>query len=293
MRYSQQCFDIAKRGYDNTSRVLTFLECYLDDPDYLVWGEIIARLNTLKFVWKKHPIVKNKINTFLLGALKPHLLKLGWDFSKDDTYQTMKMRQLVISTLAGIGEASVLDTCRRCFKNFIEEPASNSIDPNIRQSVFVSVVRFSETGGEELEKLEEIYSDIESTEIRVEILKALGSTKDVGHLKRSLDFAFTSGHVRTQNMVYILTSTDDDNSFDAWTYVTENWGKILETFGKGGMGLLHYLVCAPLAGLLDPDEIEQAKEFIESHTTDVSSISNGCKSNFGEKPEIVEMVWKG
>lgn len=266
-------FDLAKRGYDNTTRALELLDCYSDDTDYLVWSEIVQRLNVLKKAWISYPSVVAAIDNWLVDRLKPQLISLGWDFGKEDTYQVMKMRQLVISTLAGIGEASVLETCRQCFKEFVESPneLSSSMNSNVRQSVLVSVVRHSETG-EEIDQLKNVYPLIQSPEIKVEILKAMGCTMDSLKLIEVLDYSFTSGYVRVQDMTYVLLMLDTDITFVAWKYITDNWERILKIFGNGGMGLMNFLVCAPLSNLSGDKELEDAKEFLENHATDIESI---------------------
>lgn len=275
-------FDLGKRGYDDTLRALEFLEYYENEPDFLVWYEIISRLNNLKFVWKDHPVVRESINTFLTRVLKPQLQTLGWDFKVEDTYQTMKMRQLVISTLAGIGEETVLNTCRKCFDDFIRDPSSpdnSALNPNIRLSVFVSVVRHSGGAGKELQQLRDAFSQVASLEIRCEILEALGSTKDPEELKKSFDFSFKSGLVRLQDMDYVLYNIDKSLTMNAWEYITKNWDNILETFGTNGVGggLIHWLVCAPLSNMILPEERHQVADFLEKHEKDVQSIQNGIR----------------
>ena len=287
-------FDLAKRGYDDTTRALRFIECYQQEPDYLVWSELIERLNTLKYVWKSHPIVKQRINQFLVDALKGHLQELGWDFKPQDTYQSMKMRQLVISTLAGIGEPTVLNTCRKVFAKFVnnpEEPDNQSLNPNIRLSVFVSVIRFSETA-EEIKQLREVFSRVQSPAIKVEILKAIGSAKDKESLFESFDFVFKSGYVRNQDMDYVLLSLDDNAHMLAWEYVTTNWENIKETLGPNGVGggMLYCVVCAPLSGMIDPKEREQASEFLEQHEKDTKSIRNGIRQVIEKREKLYEWL---
>ena len=293
-------FDLAKRGYDVTTRALGFLSSYEDESEYIVWSEIVSRLNSLKFVSTGSdcgPQIKAKIESFYKKCLTPHLVKLGWDFSQNDTYEMTKFRQLVISTLAGIGEPTVLETCRNCFADFVKtvnESADgtgvadfSSLNPNIRLSVFVAVIRFSETG-EEFEALKDLYSKVTDPAVRVEILKALGSTPDGLLLGQALDFSFKSGQVRIQDMDYVLLSLYPGNSILAWKYITGNWIKILSVFGNGGMGLLHGLVCFPLDGLLLPDEIKCAKDFLAEQEADVKTIRNSIKQEFEQTQKLLE-----
>jgi aminopeptidase 2 len=281
---------LARAGYDVTNRSLSFLSSYANETDYLVWSEIVSRLNSLKVVSSQHPQIIEKINTFYKTNLTKFLAKLGWDFTKDDSYETLKMRQLVISTLAGIGEPTVLETCKKCFADFIQglqDGANTTLNSNIRFSVFVSVIRFSETG-EEFVMLKDAYRTVNEPAIRVEILKALGSTRDGLLLKQALDFAFKSGEVRTQDMDYVLLALAPGNSIVAWKYITDNWKTILSIFGNGGMGLLHGLVCYTIGGLWLKDEIADAKAFLTEHDDDVKTIRNGIKQEFEENEKYLE-----
>jgi aminopeptidase N len=282
-------FDLAKQGYDNTTRALDFLDCYLSETNYLIWNQIIQRLNTLKTVWRKHPNVSETVNKYYKRYLKSHLIDLGWDFTPKDTYQTMKMRQLIISTLAGIGEKSVLETCKKCFDEFVENPncENSALNPNIRQSVLTSVVRFSKTK-DEIFSLQEIFSQVESPEIQVEILKALGAVKDPDTLVNCLNFCYTSGNVRIQDMNYILFGIDPENYFVVWKYITINWDTLFSTFKDSGMGLLQVLICAPLTGLLDPKELMVAKEFIEEHLPELNNIKNAIQRQIEKVEKTIE-----
>jgi aminopeptidase 2 len=264
-------FDLAQRGYECTTRSLSFLNCYENETEYLVWSELISRLNLLRNVWKKHSIVKRFIENFYITTLKPHLVKLGWDFSDRDTYQTMKMRQLCISSLTGVGEESTLNTSRNCFNAFVKNPnlSSSSLNPNIRLSVFISVIQFSKTGLE-LQQLKDIFPNVTSSEIKVEVLKALGSTPDPVQLVESFDYVFKSGKIRTQDMIYVLTMLHEDNHIIAWNYITSNWELFMSLFGKGGMGLLNSLICCSLSGLLNPEELNSALLFLEQHSNELN-----------------------
>jgi aminopeptidase 2 len=263
-------FDLAQRGYDSTTRSLKMLDCYANESDYIVWSELIQRLNLLKSIWKNHSVVKEFIDQFYKTLLKPHLKKLGWDFTDKDTYQSMKMRQLCISSLAGVGEESILDTCRTCFKDFIQNPDvhSSALNPNIRLSVLVSVIRFS-NNGEELKHMKNIFSVVSSTEVKVEILKSLGSTPDSIQLIESLDFVFKSGQVRTQDMFYVLTMLHPTNHYIAWNYITSNWALLIELFS--GTGFLQQIICLPLAGLLNTEEMGNTLTFLDKHTEDLAT----------------------
>jgi len=279
-------FDLSKEGYHKTSRSLNIIHAYKDE-EYLVWNSIISRLNSLKFVWKNNDLVKIGIEDFYKKSLKKYVTELGWNPNECDTYQTIKMRNLVISTLAGIGEEKTLEKCRFYFSEFIKSIRNGDndfkINSDIRFSVFASVVRFSENNNE-VTQLIDIFNLVNSAEIKVEILKAIGCTRDKETLIKSLEFAFKSNIVRAQDNDYVLLNVDNGMVKHAWEYLCSNWDLIK----KLGNGIGKWTVCSILRTTILPEEQEYICKFLDNHEEDIKNIRNSIKQCIERNAKLYE-----
>ena len=137
---------LAAAGYQKTSGILSLLKSFKDEPEFVVWDEIVARIGAVRSAWVfEDDKVKDALKTFQrdLAAEKAH--EMGWTFKDSDGHIEQQFKSMLFGNAGLAGDKQIVKAAFDMFNKF-KTGDKLAIHPNLRSSVYAIVLT---EGGEE------------------------------------------------------------------------------------------------------------------------------------------------
>jgi aminopeptidase 2 len=147
---------LAASGYQKTSGILSLLDSFKKEPDFVVWQVITGRIGSLRGAWMfEDQATRDALKRFQLDLVKDKAHELGWTFGDNDGHIEQQFKSLMFGA-AGFGDDEVIN--KAAFDMFEKFKAGDksAIHPNIRGSVYAIVLG---NGGKEEVCLLSHYTD--------------------------------------------------------------------------------------------------------------------------------------
>ena len=287
---------LAASGYGSTAGFLSLLESFGTEDQFVVWNEIISRINAIRntFIFEDDSI-KDALKAFQLNLTSTKAHELGWTFADDEDHILSQYKSLMFGSAGLAGDKKILSAAREMFDKYKQGDYS-AIHPNIRSSVFAMAVRDGDES--DWQALFDRFGSADTADERNTCLRSLGRTTSPELIKKTLGLAL-SGDVKTQD-IYMpiggLGSTSRGIE-ERWKWLTTNWDAINEKLPPT-MNMLSSVVsmcCAPFTQKGQMKEVERffaskdKKGFNRSLEQSLDSIS--AKSNWLQRDEKNVAEW--
>jgi aminopeptidase 2 len=131
---------LAASGYQKTSGILSLLDSFKKEPDFVVWQVITGRIGSLRGAWMfEDQATRDALKRFQLDLVKDKAHELGWTFGENDGHIEQQFKSLMFGA-AGFGDDEVIN--KAAFDMFEKFKAGDksAIHPNIRGSVYAIVL---------------------------------------------------------------------------------------------------------------------------------------------------------
>lgn len=139
---------LAASGYQKTSGILSLLESFKTETDYVVWQEITGRIGSLRGAWMfEDKTIRDALKQFQLDLTKDKAHELGWTFSEKDGHLEQQFKSLMYGAAGISGDEAIEKSAFEMFNRF-KAGDKTAIHPNIRGSVYAIVL--SQGGKEEV-----------------------------------------------------------------------------------------------------------------------------------------------
>ena len=225
----------------------------------------------------------------LVGRLlAPRWAKLGWGpapapgqagqrGAAKEHHLTMLERSMLLSLLGAHGSPDVADALQqRAFamlSDFVADPAGRPIQPDLRGPVYALAIKARGQAARDL--LIQLYGSSASSEERVRVLSALGTTRgradtaesDAADTERLLSWVFESGAVRTGDLIYVLSSVGQDSAASrrrCWAYMQSHWEALMARF-RGAMFVLGRILPSVLGEMSSAAEVDEFERWFAAH----------------------------
>lgn len=137
---------LAASGYQKTSGILSLLESFKTESEFVVWSEITARIGTLRSAWTfEDEAVRAALKKFQLDLVKDKAHELGWEFKESDGHIEQQFKSLLFNSAGITNDETIKKAAFDMFEKF-KKGDKSAIHPNIRSSVYAIVLTY---GGEE------------------------------------------------------------------------------------------------------------------------------------------------
>ncbi|KAL5352847.1 hypothetical protein ACLOAV_002795 [Pseudogymnoascus australis] len=240
---------LARSGDAQTAPLLSLIEGFSAETNYLVWSQVISSIATVKSVFSEDENVSNALKKFTLKLIKPTVTKLGWTFAPDEDHLTGQLRALLIHSAGMNGDEDVIKEAQRQFYAYAVGDSS-AIHNSLKSAVFQINVKYGGRAAYNAVKAE--WENTTSIDGKETSLRALGRIEDIKSaededplapnlLKDLLDFM--ANGVPTQD-VHTPASTlgvNPKTRLGLWTYIKENWEPLRERLGKNMVVLDRFL----------------------------------------------------
>lgn len=230
---------LAVSGEGTTPAVLSFLQGFEVEENYLVWSEVLSSLGKIRSIFSSDAEVSNGLRQYTLKLVTLATNNIGWEFTSSDDYLRGQLRALLISAAGLAGHEKVVEEAQKRFKSFVGGDAK-AIHPSLRAAVYRISVK---NGGEESYKaVQKEYLTTKSIDGKEITLASLGQVQSAELAGDYLKFAF-SGNVAIQDLHSVGGSLGSNSKVrdTVWQYIKENWPMIREKLGGNMVVLERFL----------------------------------------------------
>ncbi len=200
---------------------VSFVEGFGAVRDLAVWQAISLGLRGVGRLLEGEPYAA--FQTRVAALVRPVLSDLGWEPRDGDDDLTAKLRGLLVSMLAVLGnDADAQARCRAILEAGDAHPELISAATNAVAAVGTDA---------EYDRYLAGYRNATTPQEQLRYLYALGDFPSADQIQRTIDLAW-SGEVKTQNAPFLLGRciANRDNGAMAWAAVRQRWDEANEKF---------------------------------------------------------------
>lgn len=137
---------LAAAGYQKTSGVLSLLQGFNTDSEFVVWDEMLTRIASIRAAWIfEDEKVKDSIKKYQLDLASQKAHQLGWEFKDSDGHIEQQFKSLLFGNAALAGDEKIIKAAFEMIGK-VKNGDKSAIHPNIRGSVYAIVLS---NGGED------------------------------------------------------------------------------------------------------------------------------------------------
>jgi aminopeptidase 2 len=127
---------LAASGYQKTSGVLSLLDSFKGESEFVVWSEILARIGTLRSAWMfEQQDIKDSLKTFHRELCSAKAHELGWEFSDNDGHLDQQFKAMMFGA-AGLTQDKTIVKAAFDMMSKFKAGDKSAIHPNLRSSVY-------------------------------------------------------------------------------------------------------------------------------------------------------------
>jgi aminopeptidase N len=285
---------LALSGGSVTTGLLSFVEGFQAEPNYLVWSSILGSLGLVKSVFSEYSEISEGLKKFTLKLISPAVEKIGWESSPSDDFLTSQLRAALILTAGVNGHEKVVAEAKSQFAKYIGGDKS-AIHPALRGAVWgISIRHGAKSEYDALKKEWFTTTSIDGKEIA---LRALGRIQDQSLLPDFLDFLFKDVAVQDMHTGASALAANPSMRHGLWKYIQENFDPIKERLGKNMVVLDRFLKMS-LNKFNDRKTEQEIASFFEGkdnrgydRTLNVVSDTIIGRATYKERDEKIILEW--
>ncbi len=247
---------LARAGKITSAELLPLLQAYKNETSEAVWGIISLALAELRKFVEEDELAESALRSLSAEIARTQHEQLGWEGDSSESAETQKLRSTIISlTLYGENPDAIKKA-----KELYESTPLEALDPELRSVILSSVVRH-DTTGKIAKHLIDAYVATQDAELAQDICLGLTSTRTPQTIQTLLENIKRSDIVRPQDVArwfaYLIRNRYARDT--TWSWLTENWTWIEETFG--GDKSYDYFPQYAASGLMTATQLSAYKEF--------------------------------
>lgn len=250
---------LASSGYGKTSGMLSLLKSFDSENSYVVWNEILTRLNAVRSAWIfEDDETKAALKAFQLAICADKAHQLGWTFSEEEDHVMSQFKTLMFGSAGLAGDEKIIKASREMFDKWAAGD-HNALHPNLRASVFSMALR--DGGVKEYEAVLKRYHDAPTADERNTCLRSLGRAKTPELIKRTLSLAL-SGEVKMQDVYMPIGGLRShvDGITERWAWMKENWETLVKALPPT-MTMLSSVVTICVGGFTREKQMDEVVKF--------------------------------
>lgn len=250
---------LAAAGYQKTSGLLSLLQGFDSEGEYIVWDEVTLRIGALRDAWIFEDETVNKaLKAFQKDIVSKKANELGWEFTDSDDHMTQRLKGLVFGKAALAGDESTKEAALDLFDKFIKGNR-DAVHPNLRANVFAVALVY---GGEaEYNALVKEYETAKQSSERNTALRSLGFARDPALIQRTLAYSLSDA-VKTQDLYMPLSAlrSHKEGILALWSWVKGNWDVLIKRLPPG-MSLMGDMVAISTSSFTQEDQLADVHSF--------------------------------
>ena len=226
---------LAIAGEGTTAAVLSFLEGFAPEQNYLVWSEVISTLGKIRSTLSSDEEVAKGLRQYTLKLVTAATDKIGWEFGPSDDYLTGQLRALLLQTAGLVGHEFTVSEAQKRFKAFMDGD-KKAIHPSLRGAVFKISIKYG--GQDAYQAIQNEYLTTTSVDGKEIALQSMGQVQTADLAKDYLAFGFSKVAAQDVHSVGGSLANNSKVKDHVWFYIKENWPMIREEKLSGNMVVL-------------------------------------------------------
>ncbi|KAL8634168.1 hypothetical protein Q9189_000087 [Teloschistes chrysophthalmus] len=256
---------LASSGYGKTSGILSLVKSFNDEPEFVVWSEILSRIASIRSAWVfESEATRDALKAFQLSLVSSKAHSKGWTFAPDEDHIQAQFKALLFGSAGLAGDEQIIKAAQDMFSKF-KAGDRTAIHPNLRASVYAIVLRHG--GMEEYDTLFNEYLTAGDADERNSALRSLGRVQSDDLIKRTLSLPL-SDDVKGQDVYLPLGGLRNEaKGIEAlWAWMTSNWAAI-EKKCPPGLSMLSGVVQLCTSGFTSEEQLKEVREWFEGKKT--------------------------
>ncbi|KAK7255647.1 hypothetical protein RIF29_29062 [Crotalaria pallida] len=246
------------------SSLLMLIDVYRKEFDYIIVSKLIKVChNVLKISTDAIPDSVNELRQYFINLLMYSAEQLGWDSISGEDHSISLLRGEVLQALATFDHYKTQKEALHRFQISLDDKNTALLSANTRRAAYVSVMRNTTTENRTgLESLLSLYRSTDILQERERILRCIASSADPNVVLEVLNLLL-SDEIPDSDIIYVLAGVSSEGSEIAWTWLKDNWERIL---AKYGAGLLLTNFISRIVPLVNSNEkADEIEAFFASH----------------------------
>lgn len=256
---------LAASGYQKTSGILSLLQGFKNESEFVVWDEITNRIGSLRAAWIfQDDETKTALKKFQLDLVNDKAHELGWQFKDTDGHIEQQFKSLLFGAAGLAGDETIKKAAFDMFNKFKNGDRS-AIHPNLRASVYA--IALSNGGEEEYNAILNEFRTANTSDERNTALRAIGRAKSPELIKRTLSMPL-GDEVKSQDIYLPLGGlrTHKEGITALWSWMKDNWDA-LEKKLPPGLTMLGSVVSICTSSFTSQEQINDIKDFFSQRST--------------------------
>ncbi|EEY19393.1 aminopeptidase [Verticillium alfalfae VaMs.102] len=267
--------DLAFSGNGTTAALLSFIQGFSKEDNYLVWSQVLDSIASVKSVFGEDEVIKKGLQAFTLKLIDEAVGKVGWDYPEGESYLAGLLRKRLILTAGVNGHAGVTEEALKRWKAYVESPESNPLPPALRTPVFRVAVKHDPVKAVEVLKKE--WFTTKSIDGKEVCLSAISAAPRHGARQRTRSSPSSSigsppaaglrvGGPRPNMHVLASGLGANASAREAqWQYLQAHWDDCVVKAGNNVV--VDRLVSTSLSKFADADKIQEIDAFFAGKDT--------------------------
>ncbi|KEZ46188.1 putative Aminopeptidase [Scedosporium apiospermum] len=265
--------DLAFSGYGSTPSLLSFVQGFAKETNYMVWSQVLDSIARVKGVFGDDEAIRAGLEKFTVKLVSGAVDEIGWEFAEGEPYLTSMLRKRLIATAGFNGHPGVTLEALKRFNAWCDDRDSDVIHPSLRLAVYNVAIKNNPAKAVEVLKNE--WFNTKSIDGKTICLSALGAVKDESIIRDNLlPFLFNaSPPAPVENSVpsadmHVLGIGLAGNHIARgiqWKYLQDNWAACVAKLGNPIV--LDRFVQVSLPGFTNAGVIEEIDAFFADKDT--------------------------
>ena len=256
---------LASSGNGKTSGVLSLLKSFDSETSFVVWNQILTRINSIRSAWVfEDTQVRGALKKFQLNLCSKKAHELGWEFSENEDHIMAQFKSLMFGSAGLAGDENIISAAKQMFKKFMKGDYT-AIHPNLRSSVFAMVMR--DGGIQEYDALVARYHNAPTADERNTCLRALGRGESEELVQKTLDFSL-SGEIKMQDIYMPIGGLGNhQRGIEArWKWMCDNWDILVKKLPPS-MTMLSSVVSICAGRFCEQQQLNDVESFFKGKDT--------------------------
>ncbi|MBN3310819.1 AMPN Aminopeptidase, partial [Amia calva] len=275
-------FNLARANYVNTTLALDTTRFLFNDTEYIPWQSALNNLDYFYLMFDRSEVY-GPMQVYLrkqVGPLFNYFENITANWTEVPNGLTDQYNQInAISVACSNGVPECQEMASTFFKEWMENPSSNPIQPNLKTAIYCSAIA---TGGEEEWNFAwEMFQNATVATEKDKLRFALSCSKKIWILNRYLEYSLDPDKIRkmdaTSTITYIAANVVGQSL--AWDFVREKWTYIYKEYGSGIMSF-STIIDALTQRFSSEFEFKQLEQFKKEHE----------KMGFGSATRVLEQA---
>jgi len=263
-------YALQRAGIIPATQYLELAGHYRDETEYSVWSNLCSGLGGIIGRLANEPYY-SELEKFARTLLDRIYNNLWWDGLPGESDRQVFLRSLILSHVGYYGHRDVIKECKRRFAQFIENPKTKTLNPNLCEVVYNIAAMYGSS--KTYKSLCALYRKAQSQEEKSRYLYAMSHRRNKKDLKTMLRFSL-SKEVRSQDAVRAIAyvAANPKGMDMAWEFIQKNWRELESRYSEGISFMLSRLV-EMTAGFDTAERKQYIENFFAAHPVPAATMA--------------------